>query len=76
MAATHLWMLEEMARTAFDERLAEGEKMRLASLARRNGPKRRSIRAMVASVLRAVAARLDRDVTVPRHADRGLVRVG
>jgi hypothetical protein len=69
-------MLEEMAKVAFDERLAEGEKMRLASIARRHAPKRRSIRGTVADALRAVAARLDRDVTVPRHADRGLVRVG
>ena len=76
MAGTDLFMLEEMARVAFNERLAESEQIHLAKLARGHGPERRSLRGAVADALRAVAARLDRDVTVPQRVGRGLVRVG
>ncbi len=76
MAATHLWMLEEMAREALAERLADGEKMRMARIARKAAPKGRSVRATVADVLRALASYLDHDVTVSAPADRRLARVG
>jgi hypothetical protein len=75
MAATHLWMLEEMAREALAERLAEGERLRMASVARKAAPKGRSVRVKVADALRAVASRLDRDVAVRAPAGRGLARV-
>jgi hypothetical protein len=68
-------MLEEMAREAFAERLAEGEKMRLARKAQKAAPRGRSVRSTVADALRAVASRLDHDVTVPAPADRRLARV-
>ena len=76
MAATHLWMLEEMAREALAERLAEGEKMRLARMARKAAPKGRSVRATVAVALRALASRLDHEVAVAPRADRRLARAG
>jgi hypothetical protein len=69
-------MLEDLARLDLAERLAEGEKMRLAKQARRAAPKGRSIRGMTADALRALATRLDRDVTVPQRVGRGMVRVG
>jgi hypothetical protein len=76
MAATHSWMLEEMAREALAERLAEGEQRRLARIAQKAAPRGRPFRAVVAAALRALATRLDRDVTVPARTDRRLARVG
>jgi hypothetical protein len=76
MFTTHMSVLEDLARLDLAERLAEGEKMRLAKQARQAAPKGRSIRGMTADALRALATRLDRDVTVPQRVGRGLVRVG
>jgi hypothetical protein len=76
MFSTHVSVLEDLARLDLAERLAEGEKMRLASLARKHRPAQRSVRAIVADALRSLASRLDHDVTAPGRAGRGLVRVG
>ena len=76
MASTHLWMLEEMAREALAERLAEGEKLRLARQARRARPKGRPLRVAIADALRSVASRLDHEAAAGPRADRRLARVG
>lgn len=75
MAATEMWMLEELQRLTNAQRLAEAEQYRLGKLARKAGGKGRPVRTVVASALRALATYLDRDGVTPKPAERRLARV-
>jgi hypothetical protein len=75
MAATNVWMLEELQRIAIAERVAEAQAVHMAKAARKANGTHRPLRVALADALRTVAAYLDRDGAAVSPTNRRLARV-